>query len=233
MIKSIEEYGGFYIGRYELSGSSSSPKVVRYGNSGGISWYDSYVACSKLTNEDAIGTMIWGTQWDATLEWLAQSYIKDNTTGKSYKDIASSARWGNYSDSDNFTYYTSSTDTTGTAKSGSTKIPTGSTEYTKANNIYDLAGNCGEWTQEACDTNGRVLRRRRLRHWWVGWSSFWSRRRLSRQFPRQLFRSPLTLHKVELNSCKWYNNMGSSAIYLINIVEETFVLINQSYIFHT
>ena len=106
--------------------------------------------------------MIWGTQWDATLEWLAQSYIKDNTTGKSYSDIAISARWGNYSDSDNFTYYTSSTDTTGTEKSGSTKIPTGSREYTKANNIYDLAGNFYEWTHEAFYTSYRVLRRWRL-----------------------------------------------------------------------
>ena len=162
MIKSIENYGGFYIGRYELSGNATSPKVVRYGASGDINWYNSYVACSKFTNKDAIGTMIWGTQWDATLEWLAQSYTKDNTTGKLYRDIASSARWGNYSDSDNFTYYTSITDTTGTTKSGSKKIPTGSTEYTKANNIYDLAGNCYEWTQEAYDTYGRVLRRRRL-----------------------------------------------------------------------
>lgn len=33
--------------------------------------------------------------------------------------------------------------------------------------------------------------------------------------------------------CKWYNNMGSSAIYLINIVEEPFVSINQNYIYHT
>ena len=162
MIKSIENYGGFYIGRYELSGNATSPKVVRYGASGGINWYNSYVACSKFTNKDAIGTMIWGTQWDATLEWLAQSYTKDNTTGKLYRDIARSARWGNYSDSDNFTYYTSITDTTGTTKSGSKKIPTGSTEYTKANNIYDLAGNCYEWTQEAYDTDFRVLRRRLL-----------------------------------------------------------------------
>ena len=166
MIKSIENYGGFYIGRYELSGSSSSPKVVRYGASGNITWYDSYVACSQFTNEDAIGTMIWGTQWDATLEWLAESYEKyheeDETIGKSYSKIASSAGWGNYSNSENF-QYKETADGEVKTKSSSTLIPTGSTEYTKANNIYDLAGNCIEWTQEACLTSDRVLRRRPLR----------------------------------------------------------------------
>ena len=33
--------------------------------------------------------------------------------------------------------------------------------------------------------------------------------------------------------CKSQYKIGSSAIYLINIVEEPFVLINRSYIFHT
>ena len=161
MIKSIEEYGGFYIGRYELSESDSTPKVVRYGASGNITWYNAYVACSQFTNEDAIGTMIWGTQWDATLEWLAQSNIKDNTTGKSYSEIASSEGWGNYSNSENF-QYKETADGEVKTKSSSTLIPTGSTEYTKANNIYDLAGNFYEWTHEAFYTSYRVLRRWRL-----------------------------------------------------------------------
>jgi len=34
-------------------------------------------------------------------------------------------------------------------KGGYIKIPTGSSEHNKANNIYDLAGNMSEWTQEA------------------------------------------------------------------------------------
>ena len=35
---------------------------------------------------------------------------------------------------------------------------TGSVSTDVSKNIYDLAGNCGEWTMEAYDTRGRVLR---------------------------------------------------------------------------
>ena len=34
-------------------------------------------------------------------------------------------------------------------------IPTGSAEYTKANNIYDMAGNMQEWTTEVYSTANR------------------------------------------------------------------------------
>ena len=43
-------------------------------------------------------------------------------------------------------------------KIGRTRIPTGSSDYTKANNIYDLAGNVYDWTMEAVSANGRGLR---------------------------------------------------------------------------
>ena len=35
-----------------------------------------------------------------------------------------------------------------------------STGQYKVNNIYDMAGNCWEWTLEALNTDGRVVRRR-------------------------------------------------------------------------
>ena len=38
------------------------------------------------------------------------------------------------------------------------KISTGSSEYTKANNIYDIAGNVRDWTLETGRTNARVCR---------------------------------------------------------------------------
>ena len=42
-------------------------------------------------------------------------------------------------------------------KYGSKQV-TGYSEHWKANNIYDLAGNCYEWTQEVCDINYRAFR---------------------------------------------------------------------------
>ena len=44
-------------------------------------------------------------------------------------------------------------------------IPTGSNPNYSVNNIYDMAGNCSDWTMEAGDTGGgdiRIARRRRL-----------------------------------------------------------------------
>ena len=38
------------------------------------------------------------------------------------------------------------------------KKDTGSNEAWKANNIYDIAGNCWEWTQEAFGTSNRAGR---------------------------------------------------------------------------
>ena len=40
--------------------------------------------------------------------------------------------------------------------SQNTKQNTGSNETWKANNIYDLAGNCWEWTKEANNTDYRA-----------------------------------------------------------------------------
>ena len=102
--------------------------------------------------------MIWGNQWDRTLMWLMECNAKEETTGKSKEEVISdSTSWGNYYNA-TFTY-TNSSGSTSTKNSGSsTRIPTGSTEYTKANNIYDLAGNVRDWTMEAYDILRRVSR---------------------------------------------------------------------------
>ena len=58
-----------------------------------------------------------------------------------------------------FEYKTNTSGETGTkAQNSSTVIPTGSAEYTKANNIYDLAGNFFELTIESYGFDGRICR---------------------------------------------------------------------------
>ena len=85
--------------------------------------------------------MIWGCQWDVTMNWLISSGAK--TSDEVNKDSSS---WGNY-------YLTSvkADDGTTEIKASEKKavLNTGITTFTMANNIYDLAGNCEEWTQEA------------------------------------------------------------------------------------
>ena len=141
---SIKKYKGFYIGRYELTGTVSEPTVQRDQEVlTNQNWYNLKKACSNIVSSSyAQSEMIYGNQWDEVMAWLVKTGEKTDSEVNS-----NSASWGNYSNS------------TGNAATGSgTKRTSGYSEYWKANNIYDLAGNCRDWTQEADDTNGRVDR---------------------------------------------------------------------------
>ena len=151
MIESISKYGGFYIGRYELSeaGVQKDKATLTSKN-----WYNLYKKCKELNASDKVETrMIWGCQWDVTMNWLISSGAK--TSNEVNKDSSS---WGNYSDSkENAKVTVTEEDGTTTNKYGR-KQSTGYSEYWKANNIYDLAGNYLEWTQEAYSTGSRASR---------------------------------------------------------------------------
>ena len=131
MIKSIEKYKGFYIGRYELTANGEKTgATLTYKN-----WYEFYKNCTTLAVGSKVKTrMIGGLQWDATCNWLDSSGFS----------ITNSSTWGNYDDN--------------TATGHGSKQNTGYSESWKANNIYDFAGNCWKWTQEANDTNYRAYR---------------------------------------------------------------------------
>ena len=155
MIKSIEKYGGFYIGRYELSGTVDNPTEKTGATITSKTWYELYNACKKIgsksdgSDKEGIATrMIWGCQWDATCDFIA-------TKGEQ-KSIKDSSTWGNYANYNTSNSYTEGT--TGYVKDAGTKQDTGTSEYWKANNIYDIAGNCFEWTQEANLTSYRAER---------------------------------------------------------------------------
>ena len=113
-----------------------------------------YNKCKTLSgeNNNIETSMIWGNQFDRTLMWLIES-------GEKTKEevISDSTSWGNYYNA-TFTYINSSGSTATKNQNSNTRIPTGSTEYTKANNIYDLAGNVFDWTMEANSSYYRVVR---------------------------------------------------------------------------
>ena len=162
MIYSVEKYGGFYIGRYETGDLSKEQVVVQKGNTDIHSqkWHAMYEKCKTLSdNNNNIETgMIWGNQFDRTLMWLMECNAENPETGKTKEEVTSdSTSWGNYRNA-TFTYTNSSGVTATKNENSSTRIPTGSTEYTKANNIYDLAGNVMDWTMEAFNTYSRVYR---------------------------------------------------------------------------
>ncbi len=155
IVESVEKYGGFYIGRYETGNLSQEiPSIVK-GNIdiGGKTWYTLYEKCKKIDeeNKNVRTSMIYGSQWDATLKYLIES------ESKTYEEITDSRSWGNYNNS-TFEYINTSGSTVTKSENSSVRIPSGSSEYTKSNNIYDLAGNVDEKTIEVYNSSYRVSR---------------------------------------------------------------------------
>ena len=89
MIASISKYGGFYIGRYELSEVGVQKDQPTLTNT---NWYDLYKKCKELNASNKVETrMIWGCQWDLTMNWLIDSKAKTDTEVN-----INSSSWGNY-----------------------------------------------------------------------------------------------------------------------------------------
>ena len=135
MSVSVKKYHGFWIGRYELTGTVDTPTVkagdvLTASSSEAGNWYGLYKACQNVikNNTDVKSTMIYGCQWDETMSWLSRN---------GYNTDTDSSSWGNYNNS---------------------QINTGSDTRYKANEIFDLAGNYYDWTQEAYSTGYRVVR---------------------------------------------------------------------------
>ena len=143
MISSIKKYGGFYIGRYELSNEGVQKEKATLTNK---NWYELYKKCTTLNASDKVESkMIWGIQWDLACDFISKKGEQ--------KSITNSTTWGNYPDSTG-----NAAVMDGETKKYGSKQVTGYSEYWKANNIYDLAGNCYEWTQDANNTNNRASR---------------------------------------------------------------------------
>ena len=136
MITSVEKYGGFYIGRYETGNLSQEKATVVKNNTdiGNQTWYSMYKKAKGIAvNNNVTSSMIWGSQWDATMRWM---YNSGNEEKKKY--TYDSRGKGNYS--------------------SDSPIATGSIEAYAVNNIYDMAGNVSDWTIEANITDYRVSR---------------------------------------------------------------------------
>ena len=140
--ESVKKHGGFYISAYNISKNmkTGKPQSVE----GEKPW-------TKISGEDAAkiartfekskdirSHLPFGAEYDSVLEWLVQS------GDKSYAEVAKdSSNWGNI------------------GYCGLTKpkvFNTGKSSTWKANNIYDLAGNVMEWTQETDPDGNYTLR---------------------------------------------------------------------------
>ena len=195
LTKSIYKYGGFYIGRYEAGSETPRTRettertpigikqdmypynYVKWGESmSNIGEVGAVALSNSLYNSSNYGAtsmLCTGACWDSMLD-----FIKDT------KSVTNSTEWGNYGDAEfeitrgQYAEYASGTVGSFTAFTGTyTKelysvskknilLTTGATERNSAKNIYDVAGNCYEWTTESASSDTRVYRGRRFRQQW-------------------------------------------------------------------
>ena len=131
MVKSVSEYGGFYIGRYEMSINATSKNAES--KSGATSatskdsdtnqWYGLYNKAktyAQESNEDkkVVSSMIWGSQYDAMLKWMKGNGIDVTSTTPTDLSIGATSK--------------NTTRVTGGANSGQ------SVSKDKLSNIYDI-----------------------------------------------------------------------------------------------
>ena len=192
--QSVKKYGGFYIGRYEISGSVESPTVVKGGTvldaSVAGNWYNLKKACNNVVNNEYVKSeMIYGNQWDRVMNWLVETGAKEQD--EVYSDSTS---WGNFRDS------------TGAAATDSGSEQTsGKNEAWQANNIYDLAGNYWDWSQESLGTSHRIARGRWFQLFRFQPSSFLPQHQLlSRLFQQRPFLAPSFVRQVKLRVPRWH-----------------------------
>lgn len=149
MIESVESNGGFYVGRYETSKDKNDNIQVKKNQNPYI--IQNYYEINKIQKDFSADSLyfesglIWGCQWDQIVLWMDSLGI----------NISDSTSYGNYYN----TSVTANDETTVIKPINTAKVlNTGVSDYTKVNNIYDLAGNCMEITLEAFNENRRVAR---------------------------------------------------------------------------
>ena len=138
---SVNENGGFYIGRYEASENNGVTEIKENKTPRNSISQTNALAKAKgmYTSGEFTSSLLTGSAWDRTLGWL-----EETGAVSSFEIVGDSKTWGNYSD-DEF-------------ENSEGLQNTGSILQTEKNHIFDFAGNVSEWTTEAKSSGFRVGR---------------------------------------------------------------------------
>ena len=145
MIRQVQAYGGFWVGRYESSWNYKAKKVASIAGAKSFKaddqndrdeinlWYGLYRTHKAYSRNSS---MIWGSQYDAMMNWMAKNGI---TVGHSTEMRGIKRNAGkNATDGDRIT---------------------GNPKYNdKLSNVIDIYGNSFEWTLEAKGVGSRTSR---------------------------------------------------------------------------
>jgi hypothetical protein len=125
----ITTYKGFYIARYEAGKEGTSTLVSKKNATvwNSINYTNSKsTAQAMYTSANVKSGLVTGKMWDTTMQWIS-----------SVKSVTDSRTWGNHNDS------------ISPANVGNATLRiTGYSNNWQVKNIYDLAGNVWEWTNE-------------------------------------------------------------------------------------
>ena len=144
MATSVAKYKGFYVGRYELglegdtpvsqnASKNTSVKTADAGSSSLKNWYGLYKKCSEYTvpqinNSSVTSSMIWGSQYDAMMNFMKRRGAESSITSTSNSSIQNNS------------------------------YVTGEKETDVILNVFDLYACHFEWTLEANSRAHRVRR---------------------------------------------------------------------------
>ena len=141
LLDSVKRHDGVYISRYHASNKKG--KVVFKKNKMpfvNVNFHQAkqFAESYAINEEEVKSCLTTGSAFDSLLQWIVQS------KAKSEKEVVEdSTSWGNYFN---------------TTNSPQKVLPTGSNENGCVCNIYDIAGNTDEWTEEMNGCSWSVLR---------------------------------------------------------------------------
>ncbi len=140
---SVKKYGGVYISAFLATEDGNEIVFKKQNDKKPYTNINQFDAIEKAKNyarniENVGSCLPNGAVYDSLFKWLIQFGKK--TSKEVNKD---STNWGNYWNSADFTHEVR---------------PTGSNENWQVCNIYDLAGNCDEWSRELYGSSFVVLR---------------------------------------------------------------------------
>ena len=172
VISSVSNYGGFYIGRYQSSVLYNSTRII-----------------SGLTS-------MRGTRGGTTYPWH-ELFARQKDYSKNLETVEACMVWGSQWDAMmnwmiNQGINVKSSNPNGASKN-TTRI-TGSEQKDKINNIYDLLGNCVEFSMETYLTHSRISRGGEV---WGSWGCNAPCIRYSTQGTYAYFSSRPTLYIIE------------------------------------
>ncbi len=151
----VAKYGGFYIGRYEAGTPDGTENTggdrvaTPVSKKDAVVWTNITYGNAKKNAEQMISNkyvqtgLLTGKAWDTTCHWI-EDYVETIVTESSLRD---SRFYGNYLDSE------SPANVVGYGKIQKS----GYSDAWKTKNIYDLAGNVREWSNEIY-SSGLILR---------------------------------------------------------------------------